>query len=241
MSAAIGEEVAVELIKQDANDYLLKERLTRLPAAVDAAIEQHRLKAAEHAAAAALVLSERRFRALIEHAMNPVGLLDRNAVVTYMSPAILRLTGFNAQERVGRNALELVYPDDESDVKAALGRVMSETGASTSVEFKLKTRDGGWRWMHAIYTNLLEDPDVQAVVTDLLDVTDRVEREQQLKASEQRLCGVIDASYDGYWEFDIRNGSIFWSQRSYEMLGLDPHVFQTDRDAFYELVHPDDR
>ena len=241
LSGSVGEEVAVELIKQGANDYLLKDRLARLPAAVESAIEQHRLKAAKHAAEAALAHSERRFRALIEHAVNPVGLLDRNAVVTYISPAMLRLTGFDAQERVGRNALELVHPDHVAAVNAALCRAMSEAGASSSVEFRLRTRDGSWRWMHAVYTNLLDDPDVQAVVTNLRDVTDRVEREQQLKSSEQRLWGVIEASYDGYWEFDTRNGSVFWSQRSYEMLGLDPRVFRADRDAFYELVHPDDR
>ena len=47
VTGAVGEEVAVECMKRGAVDYLLKDRLTRLPGALEQAIEQRRLRRAE--------------------------------------------------------------------------------------------------------------------------------------------------------------------------------------------------
>lgn len=44
VTGAVGEEVAVECMKRGAVDYLLKDRLTRLPAAIGQAIEQRRVR-----------------------------------------------------------------------------------------------------------------------------------------------------------------------------------------------------
>lgn len=44
VTGAVGEEVAVECMKRGAVDYLLKDRLTRLPASLEQAIEQRRLR-----------------------------------------------------------------------------------------------------------------------------------------------------------------------------------------------------
>jgi PAS domain S-box-containing protein len=241
LSGSVGEDVVVQLIKQGASDYLQKDRLTRLPSAIEAALAARRLKCEKAAAEAALARSERRFRALIEHAVSPMVLINRDGLVDYVSPAMLGMIGFEAHERVGRDTFELVHPDYLASVRQALAQAMAAPGASVSVEFKIRRRDGQWRWVHAVYTNLLDNPDVAAVVSNVRDVTERVEREAQLQASEQRLWSVIDASYDGFWELDLRDNSVFWSRRVYEIVGLDPEAFRPDRDAFYALVHPDDR
>jgi PAS domain S-box-containing protein len=241
LSGSVSEEVVVRLIKEGANDYLQKDRLTRLPTAIESAIAARRLKIEKEAAEEARARSERRFRALVEHAVSPMVLINRDGTLAYVSPAMLRMIGFAAEERVGRDTFELVHPEHLERVKQALAQAMAAPGASASVEFMLRRRDGEWRWIHAVYTNLLDDPDVSAIVSNVRDVTERVERETQLTRSEQRLWSVIEASYDGFWELSLHDDSVQWSQRTYEILGLDPGSFRPDREAFYALVHPDDR
>lgn len=44
----------------------------------------------------------------------------------------------------------------------------------------------------------------------------------------------------GYWEMELEDSSLFWSEEVYRICGLDPDEFEVSPEAFYELVHPDD-
>src|ERR1051325_2068335 len=66
VSGKIGEEVAVEALKSGAHDYLLKDRLTRLPAAVDRELREAVQRRKRREADQALRESEDRYRRLVE-------------------------------------------------------------------------------------------------------------------------------------------------------------------------------
>ena len=76
VSGTIGEEMAVEAMKQGAVDYLLKDRLARLPKAVEQAMEQKRLRVQNRQAEAALRESEARYRTITENMSDTVWLMD---------------------------------------------------------------------------------------------------------------------------------------------------------------------
>lgn len=76
ISGSIGEEVAVEAIKQGADDYLLKDRLGRLGPAVAQALEEKKLRAAAHRAEEDLRQSEYKYRCLFEHLPDAAYLCD---------------------------------------------------------------------------------------------------------------------------------------------------------------------
>src|SRR5437660_7224037 len=90
VTGTLDEERAAECIKQGAADYLLKDRLARLPTAVRGAVALRRSREEQARAAAALRASERRFRALIEHSADAIALFDRDGTILYGSPATTR-------------------------------------------------------------------------------------------------------------------------------------------------------
>ncbi|WP_163870006.1 ATP-binding protein [Myxococcus eversor] len=65
--------------------------------------------------------------------------------------------------------------------------------------------------------------------------------ERGTRESEERFRRVVNGSYDGFWDWDLRRGSLYWSPRLLEMLGLTPEAFAGTYDAFVELLHPEDR
>ena len=76
VSGTIGEETAVELLKQGAVDYVLKDRLARLPSAIHRALEEAKEKEARRQAEAALKESKERYNALFERSLDLVYVCD---------------------------------------------------------------------------------------------------------------------------------------------------------------------
>ena len=66
-----------------------------------------------------LRFEEQRFRALAEHSLDIIVLLNRKGVITYINPAIEKTLGFKPEERIGANGLKLVHPDDLKTVTDA--------------------------------------------------------------------------------------------------------------------------
>ncbi|WP_205525943.1 sensor histidine kinase [Pyxidicoccus trucidator] len=65
--------------------------------------------------------------------------------------------------------------------------------------------------------------------------------EHTARESEARLRLVVNGSYDGIWDWDLRRRTLYWSPRLLEMLGLAPEDFGGTYEAFMALLHPEDR
>ncbi|MCE9671025.1 ATP-binding protein [Myxococcus stipitatus] len=65
--------------------------------------------------------------------------------------------------------------------------------------------------------------------------------ERGARDSEERFRLVVNGSYDGIWDWDPRRGTLYWSPRLLEMLGLMPDTFPGTYEAFMALVHPEDQ
>jgi diguanylate cyclase (GGDEF)-like protein/PAS domain S-box-containing protein len=131
-------------------------------------------------ATAELEASERRFRALIENSSDVITLSDAEGTILYDSPSSTRVLGWKRDERVGRNGMEYVHPDDLERAVEVLSRVVTDEGSTQQVELRLRHRDGAYRWIEVAGTNMLGDPAVGAIVANFRDVTERKALEEQL-------------------------------------------------------------
>jgi PAS domain S-box-containing protein len=134
----------------------------------------------------ALRHSEARFRAIIEKSFEAVFLLAADGTVRYASPSSVRILGYSPEELVGRNGFELIHPDDRRGVEAAFAKELQKADATVTAVYRGRHRDGSWRWLEAAGTNLLDDPDVQAIVGNYHDITERRRLEEQLRQSQRQ-------------------------------------------------------
>jgi two-component system, cell cycle sensor histidine kinase and response regulator CckA len=135
----------------------------------------------------ALRESEIRFRSLIENITDAIVVLDASGVVTFASASMERVTGYTPAERVGRSALELVYPVDRPEVVRRLAGMMREPAATAVGEYRLRHRDGSLRVIEATASNLLADPAVEGVIVSYHDITERRAAEAALEESRSQL------------------------------------------------------
>ncbi|MBV9230800.1 MAG: PAS domain S-box protein [Chloroflexi bacterium] len=136
--------------------------------------------------AVAFTHNEAWFRALIEQSIDAIALMTPEGIITYASPSTERLIGYTLDEFVGTNALTLVFPEDLERILPELTRLLERPGDSISLEYRLRHKDGSWRWMEAIATNQLQNPMIRAFVGNYRDITDRKKAEEQLRESEKR-------------------------------------------------------
>jgi PAS domain S-box-containing protein len=130
----------------------------------------------------ALRESEERWRTLLAHMQDIVMLVDPHGLVTFSSPSVKRWLGYEADELVGQQLLSIGHPDDTAVMTSAFERC--EPGGPTTLNHRVRARDGHWRSLESTLVCLREDPLVGAVLLAGRDVTERVALEQERERLE---------------------------------------------------------
>jgi len=129
----------------------------------------------------ALQQSKARFDSLIRNALDIITIIDAAGTMLYKSPAVERVFGYQPDELVGRNAFDLIHPDDLAGVYPTFLKMLEDPALTPTVEFRFRHRDESWRWLEATGTNLLADPAVGGLVVNSRDITERKEIEAELR------------------------------------------------------------
>ncbi len=180
VSGTIGEETAVEAMRAGAHDYIMKGSSARLIPAIARELREAEERANRRRAEEALRDSERRFRALIEHSSDILTVLDAGGRILYESPSVERLLGHTAGNLMGAALEEHVHPEDRHALATALTQ---SAGASTpvTVEFRMRARNGEWRFVEASVSNLLDNAEVGGIVLNSRDITARKQDEEMIR------------------------------------------------------------
>jgi PAS domain S-box-containing protein len=128
-----------------------------------------------------------RFRALVENSADGIVLLDSDGALLYVSPSASRIAGYSAEELMGRDAFSLVHPDDRAAVQGRFAAALERPGSIVHATFRIRRKDGSWRWLGSVVNNLLKEPGVRAVVCDCRDITERRQAEQLLRQAQLEL------------------------------------------------------
>lgn len=125
----------------------------------------------------ALRQSEEHLRALIENATDIITVLNRDGTRQYVSPSVERSIGYRPDELIGKSPFELVHPDDAVELRQLF---IEGSREPVTKEFRIRHKNGSWRFHEATAHNLLHDPAVNGIVVNVRDVTDRKRLERRL-------------------------------------------------------------
>jgi PAS domain S-box-containing protein len=186
------------------------------------------------------------FRTLVANASDILTVLEVDGTIRYVSPAVERTLGYRPEERVGRNCLELIHPDDEGRARDALDEALRIKGVPVPVEVRARHRDGSWRHMKVSLTNLLDDPSVRAVVLDSRDITQRRLAEEALEQSEARYRTLVEQIPAITYIETLDPGGSEWnvtyvSPQVEDLLGYPASEWLSGLESWEKIIHPEDR
>ncbi|MGF2411362.1 PAS domain S-box protein [Ferruginibacter sp.] len=144
-----------------------------------------------------LASSESRFRALVEKNKDVIMLLDENFKVTYRSPSATEVNGWTDEDVKTMSGIQNIHPDDMLYARAVIGDMLANPGKPVDIIFRNRHKNGHFRWLEGVVTNLLFDKNVNAILINFRDVTERIEADEKLKASEEQFRHSMENMLEG--------------------------------------------
>lgn len=180
----------------------------------------------------ALRRSEERFRSLIEYSNDVIALIDGDGQLTYASPSMERILGFEPSSLLGTSALENVHPDDAAQAAWMLANLLHKPGNIVSGQLRLNHADGSHIWIEGVGNNLLDVESVRAIVVNFRDITVRRQTEEALLETTNTLQTMIESSPLGIIAIDSECKITVWNPAAERIFG-----WQADEVLGHPLPH----
>jgi PAS domain S-box-containing protein len=210
VTQAVSEEFVTEIIKMGADDYVLKDRLRRLPAAIKSAVKQKMMEKEKLNATQKLIQSEEKYRTLIERVSESFISLDTNWNFIYANNKAEQLLGRTSVYLMGKNFwAEFPEGKDKSFYNVCVKAM--ETQENIHLERFLSVFEG-WFDFH-VY------PSVSGVTIYFRDITLSKNAEEELQATHDRLLFHVVNSPLGFIEWDNQLLIKSWSKMTEEIFG----------------------
>ncbi len=228
VSGKIGEEKAVEIIKAGADDYVMKDKLTRLLPATEKLLQEFELRKQ---------FSEENYRVLVENA-NEAIVVAQNGMMKYINPKTVDIAGFSQEELLLKPFIDLIHPEDKQLVLERYNQRLKGKKLPHVYPLRIIDKNGKTKWLevNAVLIDWQEEP---ATLNFFTDITERKYTEEALKESEERFRKLVDTAHVCI-AIHQKGKIVFANKQTYESLGYEKEAELLGKPAL-EVMHPDSR
>jgi PAS domain S-box-containing protein len=229
VTGTVSEEFATEMMKLGADDYILKDRMARLPGAINAAIKRRKsLKE----------LTDYRY-AIDQSAI--VAITDQKGIIQYANKNFCKISKYSAKELIGQDHRIINSGYHPASYIKNLWATIAH-GNVWRGEFRNKAKDGSIYWVDAFIIPFLnEKGKPYQYLTIRTDITEGKKNAEELRTSHDRFELVVSATNDVIWDWDLKTNHLWWNDNYYSYFGYDENSTAPDINSWQDNVHPDDK
>lgn len=136
--------------------------------------------------------SQASYQALVENINDVIFSLDIEGTITYISPVIEVLGGYNPEEVIGKSFKEFIFPDDIPSVEVMFKNDL--IGSVDAQEFRITCKDGSFRYVRSSTRPVLEHGEVISLTGVMSDITKSKQVEKDLETTLEKLRASLDSS-----------------------------------------------
>lgn len=242
VSGTIGEEIAVQMMRAGAHDYLLKDNLLRLGPAVERELREAAVRAAGRQAEEALCESEKTLRLVLEATQDGVWDWAIQTGTVHYSPGWSRILGYDPSETQSNYEFweSRIHRDDRTATLDILKAHLEGHSPVFATEHRLRTKEGWWKWVLGRGRIVERNPDgtpLRAVGT-MTDITERKDVEEALRQSEESFRSAFENTPIGMAIVGLDESFLRVNQALCSILGYTKKELLAK--TVPSITHPDD-
>lgn len=135
--------------------------------------------------------------------------------------------------------VDLLHPEDRDRAVATFQQAIN-AGHSLDMEFRIyRAHDQQLRWIKAA-AQLITDPKGDHMIGINYDISDQKQNEADLEAAKSQLEWVIQASSEGFWDWDLVTGQIYFSSQWKALLGYEDHELENSLEMWKSVICEED-
>lgn len=185
-TGSINEETAVKCMKAGAVDYVLKEKIKRLPFAVKEALEKKKIIKEKHETELALKESDTKFKEFAEQLTDVIFISDYNGIITYISPSSEKVFGFHPNEMIDK-LFTIFISDIQKEIALKSFNSLISTGIPTqNLILIMKRKDGSEFYSELNSSLIIKDQQINGTIGVIRDITERKQWETELLDSKEK-------------------------------------------------------
>lgn len=189
-------------------------------------------------AANELDLTEGRFRAFVENALDIISIFDDEGKILYESPSVKDILDYEQNELVGRYVIDFIHPEDRERVFSHLTGMMERPDYEAIVEERFLHKDGSWHYFESMGRSIFENGKLKEIIVISRDISERKKAEAARRLSEEYFRSLIENTLDVIAIIDPYGTLIYDSPSVKTVLGYEEEEMLGSN--VLELVHPDD-
>jgi PAS domain S-box-containing protein len=184
------------------------------------------------------------YRALIQTMPDVIWMVDGNDQIKFLSPNTEKVFGYSVEECYARGLpilFESVHPDEAQQVRRSF-QLFFEEDAPFDMEFRVRRKDGEWRWVHNRAIQTFEKDGLRYASGLVTDITQRKAAEESLRESEQRYRLLFERNLAGVFRCSQVGSFLDCNDAGAKILGYDSRedlVGRSVMDVFFDLADKD--
>ncbi|MBN2639704.1 MAG: PAS domain S-box protein [Bacteroidales bacterium] len=234
LTEVVEDDLALEVIKEGASEYIAYEHIVRLAFKVQKLLEQRKLLRERDLAEDRLKKSYKRFQEFVEHDISG-DYMEVDDKIVYCNKTVLDIFGFNSIEELNNFNQVNLYDDPEQ--REEVNSLLRSGKKVVNKELKMRTRTGKpLVIIENAYAELDANGEIKRIQGYLLDITELKNTEASLKESESLFRTLVESSNAGVVIYDQKS-FLFSNSVFRKMVGYSEEELL--KMHYWDVVHPE--
>lgn len=198
LTTPVYEPLAAKLVENGVNDYLLKPNLLQLPQLLTKTLNAQEESLRQRNQLHVLKQQQIKLVALFNNLTDAIMLLDSEGKFIYNNYATEQTTGYSAEELLTHTFESFLPPTSRKEGQQFFNTIAGQLGKRQKFTFRYLHKNGHITWAEGSISNLLNDPQINAIMIQYRDITERRREELLHQRSKAKLQTIFNNTKVAY-------------------------------------------